>query len=362
MSGGLNDDFPLDDAIEVTQPKSEPVTDSEFDEVVFDNSTPGEVPDISKEVDIVVVGYDKLDDIRYLKKDILDSNGMNKQLAMEAQAIIPTFLNEDRSLGFFTDSTTKTQFKATLESIDEERVGIIKRIIESIKSFFSSIVEYLKKIYQKIRDHRFGKLEEMQAYGDIYKPDVKAAVDKMEDITKDKKHEVDTLKNTIKSKFQEIDAEAYFTELEKRFDKIERSINSLYNSINNSRIEKAIIFEPSILANCFAVSGKDNRVLDSFYTVLHMAERAITLDTSSAMEMLKSSKTVSDILAKIVVPGTELQPKQALDMLNSQLASMDSKEVTPQTVKFGDLINSFSTLFKQSEAKDIANNSLQDKI
>ena len=96
MSGGLNDDFPLDDAIETTQPKSKPVTDSEFDEVVFENSTPGEVPDISKEVDIVVVGYDKLDDIRYLKKDILNANGMNKQLAMEAQVVIPSFLGENR--------------------------------------------------------------------------------------------------------------------------------------------------------------------------------------------------------------------------------------------------------------------------
>lgn len=361
MSGGLNDDFALDEDVEQKQSQSNPIVDEkDFAEIVFDDPVPGEMPVLKENIDIVVASSNKIDDLLYFRQDVENVKGMNKQLAMEAQSIIPDFLGEHRSLGFFTETVTKTQYAATLESIDSAQKSALQRMIDAIKNFFTKIVEYLEKIKVRIMNSYFGVTGHHQVFGDIFKPDMSAAISKVEEIAKDPQKELDALKLKVKNNFSEIDADKFFEQLDKRFERTQRSINSLYRTINNNRAYKAVVFEPSILKNCFAVSDKDNRMLYAFETVLNMIEHSLNFNNANGMGMLRSSKQVDDILSKLVVPGTDVLPSVAYQMLNNQLDGLEDKNLDINTNKITDVISSFKGLFAEQDARKVADKYLSN--
>lgn len=355
MSGGLNDDFALDDDIEEKQPQVNPIVDEkDFAEAVFDDPIPGEMPVLKEDIDVVVTSGNKVDDLLYFRQDVLGAKGMNKQLAMEAQSIIPDFLGENRSLGFFTETVTKTQYAATLESIDSAQKSALQRMIDAVKSFFVKIMEYINKFKTRLVSSYFGVTGHFQVFGDIYKPDMNGAVSKVQDIVKNPQSELESLKSKVKNNFSEIDAEKFFEQLEKRFERTQRSISSLYNTINNNPVYKAVVFEPAILKNCFAVSDKDNRMLYAFEAVLNMIEQSLRNNQGNGMGMLKSAKHVDDIISKLVVPGSDILPSVAYQMLRNQLDNLEDKKLDIQTNKITDVISSFRTLFTEQDARKVA--------
>lgn len=132
--GGLNEGFELDHELGDGEDK--------IVELMFDNTAPGETPKLSEDVDIVAVVKDKVTDLNYLRQDIRRAGGMNKTFALEAERLIPGFLNEDRPIGYFTLEPTQTQYRDTMLALEAFEKSLIAELDadkqELIKQHFNS--------------------------------------------------------------------------------------------------------------------------------------------------------------------------------------------------------------------------------
>lgn len=125
----LNDGFELDDEL-IENKKEQPVlisggtevssiNASEFADTVFKDTRAGVIPEL-REDSSVVTAVNTIEDLGDLKKSIITSDGMNKTFALEADKLIPGFLNEDVPIEFYTSFPSKTNYKFALESIDKQ--------------------------------------------------------------------------------------------------------------------------------------------------------------------------------------------------------------------------------------------------
>jgi hypothetical protein len=143
---GLNDQFFLaDDSVE---PQAAPaVTIDAFK----DTTEPGDVPELRDDLDLIAVATEefeiKLRDLSLLQDMIRDEGGMSKHVALEAHAIMPDFLNDDRPIEFFTKTPSRTQLTAALEEIGNEKKSLIKRMIDAIVAFIKKIVKRIKDFF-----------------------------------------------------------------------------------------------------------------------------------------------------------------------------------------------------------------------
>jgi uncharacterized protein YicC (UPF0701 family) len=160
---GLNDGMELDH-----EPQAQ--EEGEFD-FTFD-------PDV--EASQVEDARGAIDNLEYLRRDIVTSQGMNQTFALEAQRIMPGFINDDRPIGFFTKEPTSVLKSVSLESIGDGFSNAIKAIFEAIKkalarfsdwvaSFFSKNNQEKSEIAQKISDDPKPIIEAVQALDKLQK-------------------------------------------------------------------------------------------------------------------------------------------------------------------------------------------------
>ena len=120
---GLNDNFLLaDDSME---PKETPaVVVNAFKE----NSTEGGEPELRDDLDLIAVATEDLEvqlrDLELLQQNIKEQGGMCQGIALEAHAILPDFINDERPIGFFTKYPSRTQLTAALEDIDAGKKNV----------------------------------------------------------------------------------------------------------------------------------------------------------------------------------------------------------------------------------------------
>jgi len=361
MDVGLNSDFLLDEEAPTQneeKPTVTPVTDSEFDEVVFDDPVPGEVPELKDGVAVIIQLKNKMDDLEYFRQDVSKAGGMNTSFAMEAAAHISNFINEDRTIEYFTKNTSLTQFKATLEAIDEEKASLLKRIIARIKEMIARFVEWIKAIYKRIVSRGGVNEESLKVYEYSSKKEVAGPLSKLSEVASDSESEMNSLKARTKANFKEIEAEEFFNELEKRFDAIERQVSSLYASINSNKLAKAVVLSPKILETCFIAAHEEKRMLSAFKAVYQYAimigdgkypDPGVRPEDKKSDEYI--NKTVSKLLDKIRVGSTGMTTSDAADLIRNGLFEIEQEEITPKTHPLNSLVTSFSGLFSIETAK-----------
>jgi hypothetical protein len=147
---GLNDDFFLAD--DSTEPKAPTATVQ-----AFKNTPEGDEPELRDDVDLIAVPateelFIQLRDLQLLRERVRDTGGMTQTIALEAQAIMPEFINEERPVAFFTKLPSKTLLAAALEDIGKEEKGTVQRMIEAISKFVQQVIERIKAFFEKRQD------------------------------------------------------------------------------------------------------------------------------------------------------------------------------------------------------------------
>lgn len=139
---GLNDNFLLaDDSME---PKETPaIVVNAFKDAP---GADGE-PELRDDIDLIAAATEELSiqlrDLDLLRQSIQAQGGMSQSIALEAQAVIPGFLTDDRPIGFFTKHPSRTLLSVALEDIENEKKGALARI-------WDAFIAFLKKVYQFI--------------------------------------------------------------------------------------------------------------------------------------------------------------------------------------------------------------------
>ena len=101
---GLNDNFLLaDDSME---PNEASVTTVK---AFKDTPTEDGIPELRDDIDLIAATeglYIQLRDLDLLQQCIKTQGGMCQSIALEAQALLPEFINDERPIGFFTKMYT----------------------------------------------------------------------------------------------------------------------------------------------------------------------------------------------------------------------------------------------------------------
>lgn len=153
---GLNDNFLLaDDAME---PKDAPaVVINAFKEQTNED---GE-PELRDDIDLIAAATEDLvvqmRDLNLLQQNIKEQGGMCQSIALEAHALLPGFISDERPVEFFTKHPSRTQLSAALEDINSGKKNIVLRMIEAI-------VAFIKRIAKKIKDFFIVSEEQKQAW------------------------------------------------------------------------------------------------------------------------------------------------------------------------------------------------------
>ena len=143
---GLNDDFFMaDDSMEPKAPTA--VVDA-----FKDTTSDGEEPELRDDLDLIAVPatedlFIRLRDLDLLRTRIHNDGGMSKSIALEAHAIMPTFLHDDRPAEFFTAMPSRTMLAVALEDIGSEKNSNVKKLLEMISNFVKQLVERISAFF-----------------------------------------------------------------------------------------------------------------------------------------------------------------------------------------------------------------------
>jgi hypothetical protein len=115
------------------------------------NTEPGEVPVLKDDVDLIAAvectrEVDKFRDLELLGERIAGEKGMSVSIAQESMAVLTDFITEDRPLAYFTQTPTRTNLKAALEAIEQERAGLLKTIGTKVHTAFIVAVDKIDKV------------------------------------------------------------------------------------------------------------------------------------------------------------------------------------------------------------------------
>ncbi len=142
---GLNDNFLLaDDSME---PKETPaIVVNAFKDAP---GADGE-PELRDDIDLIAAATEELSiqlrDLDLLRQSIQAQGGMSQSIALEAQAIIPGFLTDDRPVSFFTKHPSRTMLSVALEDIENEKKGALARIWDAFIAFLKKVYQFITKI------------------------------------------------------------------------------------------------------------------------------------------------------------------------------------------------------------------------
>lgn len=144
---GLNDSYFLaDDSMEPNTAKAVTL------DVFKDSTSEGEEPELRDDVDLIAVGMEdifvRLRDMELLEENIRTQGGMNKNIALEAHALMPEFLNDDRPLEFFTKTPSRTLLAAAMEDIGAEKKSMLVRLLEAVQAIIKSLYERVKAFFE----------------------------------------------------------------------------------------------------------------------------------------------------------------------------------------------------------------------
>jgi hypothetical protein len=125
--------------------------------LMFDAPEPGVVPDLKEDVGILLALEGRLQDLAYLEADIVKSQGMNRSFAMEAERLVPGFGGVP--LGYYTEQTTATRYRLSLEQISK---GAWALIAAAVAAVIAGIVKLVSWLSGGSKDGEKGSAEKMK--------------------------------------------------------------------------------------------------------------------------------------------------------------------------------------------------------
>lgn len=107
-------------------------------ELLFGKFTPGKVPELREDVELIAL-EGALQDLAYLKQDMLRTGGMRQSFALEAQRLLPSF-DGGVPLGYYTKEPSATRYKVALEEIHK---GFWALLAAAVAAVIAAIVKLI---------------------------------------------------------------------------------------------------------------------------------------------------------------------------------------------------------------------------
>lgn len=360
----LNSGFELDDE-ELEQPQTqtdrpqsqteEPVeTEPEdFAEVVFKSIDPGSTPELDDDVTLVAcVNASK--DLDYLQNDILKADGMSKTFALEAQKLIPGFISNERPLVFFTDFPSKTNYRAALEAIDNERKSIMQRIWEAIVSFMKRAKEWLKTLYTHLTSTR----KKAETSARVYSQKIFKLTD-LETVQKainSPENAISKVRMILKGKQSE-EYKDYMDALTENLAKFKKKTDSLYRRINKDDATYAVVSKSTVVETLMKFGNSSDFIVQQYAHVDGRWLRDLVIPKDDDGEI--DERSINEAIKKIVAAAKSQGAANFKDHLQAIRLSLKQRvsEYDNSNMSLVDLFKTFASTF---DSRDMLH--LEDKI
>lgn len=137
----INENQPLPPVVAIVN--TDQRTDLVCDEKIFgEDLVKNEIPNLAA---LFVENHNKVSSVATELLDISSSlkksNGVCKEDAVVIDSISKGFINDKKPLGFFTEDKSKTQYQATLQTLDKEVDLNLAKVIENLNSFCDKVGE-----------------------------------------------------------------------------------------------------------------------------------------------------------------------------------------------------------------------------
>lgn len=320
----------------------------DLDEVIFEDVTPGEVPQLDEDTSLVTV-VDASKDLDYLQQDIVRADGMNKTFAMEAERIMPGFLNDKRPLVFYTEFPSKTNFKAALEAIEEERKSILKRIWEAIVAFMKKASEWLDTLVTNLGKLR-GKADKAAEVFDRASS-FASELDGPQKGLDGSEAIIAKVKMVMKDKTSPA-AETYLGSLEQGLDAYQRKFQSIYKRINRDDALYAIASKSSVVPMLLDIGKNASQIFDGYSDIDGRWLENLLLDKKSGdmdeRNAEYAERRILSVAQKQRLASFKDYSKAAELSLKQRMSEYDQKN---KPLK--DLLKIFATTFKSRDMSDV---------
>jgi hypothetical protein len=333
---GLNAGFELDHEVGEE--------DDKIVELMFDNTNPGDMPELSGDVDLIAVVKDKITDLGYLKQDIYKAGGMNKSFALEAERLMPGFLNEDRPIGYFTQVATQTQYRETFIALEQEEKSLISRIWESIKEFISKAIEWTKHFVNAF----FGKnLEEVDK---IYKDkpaEMAESLDKVSDAVKDPKSVIAAVTRLTDDK-NSPEFKEYISALETLLVGYENRLKDLYTNINENDYVYAIVSKNKVVDDLLITATRSAAFTDLFEKLISDGLDEAT-NPKMTVQDLEAGIEKYQKLMKTTISDNKHETFSDIEKDYRQMLKARSTTYSSDNLTLGEIYKVFGLLFKNAK-------------
>lgn len=111
-------------------------------EELFGEYTPGEVPELKKQVVLIQALEAQLQDLQYLRDDLLRTGGMSQRFALEAQRLLPDF-DGGAPVGYYSQEPSATRYKIALEEIHRGIWAAVAVLVGLIIAAIAKLVHWL---------------------------------------------------------------------------------------------------------------------------------------------------------------------------------------------------------------------------
>lgn len=112
-------------------------------DVLFEDPKLGEIPELNEDLQLIAALETEFINLSDLLRDMRAQGGMSQALALEADAVIPGFLNIDRPLGMYTKFPSMTQYRMALEEFDAKRWGVVGAIVATALAVIYKIFTWM---------------------------------------------------------------------------------------------------------------------------------------------------------------------------------------------------------------------------
>lgn len=127
-----------------------------FDDVLFKDPAFGSVPEVDTDTTIMTQ-VAKVQDLGYLSADMSRAGGMDQSFALEAERVMPGFLNAERPLGFFTQHKTATLYKVSMEELEVAHRTAVMEVWWTLAQYARSTPGWLMKLQELLKKNNAGK-------------------------------------------------------------------------------------------------------------------------------------------------------------------------------------------------------------
>ncbi len=320
-------DLILDDSVDN-------INNPEFEEIM-DAIELEEAPTGNDEADKIQSAFTALEDLKYLFEDISNAKGMCKSLALEAERIIPGFLNEKKPLGYFTNAPTATMYRSSMEELDNKQIGIIGAAVAALIAFIVAVVKWFKKR----KDNNVG--ERSEALVESTDAKVKIIDEGIKEVDKVAPHELH---------FEQIVKEISLSDTESACAKLVFNVPAnIYELLQpNSAIVrsfKAVFVDGSFSSTIRALALSSHSLVDVVNRGSFDFTSTGDVIYKNYIKAIKDNKHKGisqdpDSLYTVRFEGSERTVKEVRDYIFQQIASIDNTE-TRKFHSFNEFINRY---------------------